>query len=350
MRAVLCLAALLSTAAAAADLPPGVAVQETKAGRTFTTTDGRGLYWSNGDAAAKAVTCVEACLVARQPLIAPAGATAPEGWSTMPHPDGRAVWAYRGRPLYTAVKDSFPGARLAAGGAWHLMFEAAELPAGLTLSTSLLGRVLADHKGRTLYSRSGESPVDKLWHPLTAPALATVSGDWSLKPLPDGSRQWAYQGKQLFRYENDRDPQDVRGHGVDGAWSAVVLEPAPALPAWVSITRVDLGWVFADRERMTLYVPADFEQIKIAQTCPKECMDKYWRPVLAEAGDGPIGRWAPIENEAGQRQWSFNGMPLFTHTRDTKPGEMTGNSYAVGYSIGDGFRVVPIEDNLPPAP
>jgi len=345
VRSALYLAALLSTAAAAADLPPGVKVEENAAGRTFTTSDGRGLYWSNADVAAKALTCVEACLESRPPLVAPAGATPPTDWSIMTHPNGTLVWAYRDRPLYTAVKDSFAGARLAAGGAWHLMFEPAALPAGLSLSTSLLGRVLADHKGRTLYTRTGDAPVSGPWQPLTAPALATVAGDWSLVPLPDGTRQWAYKGKPLYRYDNDRDPQDVRGHGVDGVWSAVILQPAPALPPWVTITRVDLGWVFADRDRMTLYVPADFEQIKIAQTCPKECMDKYWRPVLAESSDVPIGRWAPIENEAGQRQWSYSGMPVFTHTRDTKPGEMAGNSFAVGYSIGDGFRVILIDDS-----
>jgi hypothetical protein len=28
---------------------------------------------------------------------------------------------------------------------------------------------------------------------------------------------------------------------------------------------------------------------------------------------------------------------------------MTGNSFAVGYAIGDGFRVILIEANMPPA-
>jgi predicted lipoprotein with Yx(FWY)xxD motif len=88
--------------------------------------------------------------------------------------------------------------------------------------------------------------------------------------------------------------------------------------------------------------------MKIAQTCPRECMDKYWRPVLAEPTDVPVGRWAIVELADGQRQWAFSGQLLFTHTRDTKPGEMTGNSFAVGYSIGDGFRVILIEANLPP--
>jgi len=274
-------------------------------------------------------------------------------------PDGGLQWAYEGKPLYTFVGDTFPGARLGAYagyrqatlGQWNMLFEPTELPSGLSMQSSLLGRVLADHKGRTLYTSadSVSSEQDQAWRPLLAPWLATVAGDFSLKPLPDGTRQWVYKGKALYLFEKDRDAQDVRGQGVDGLWSAVILEPPPGLPPWITIQRVDLGWVFADQRGMTIYAPANFERIKTAQTCPEECMKKYWRPVLAGEADAPVGRWSIIEAGDGQRQWTFNGRPLFTHTRDTKLGEMTGNSFAVGYAIGDGFRVILIESNLPPA-
>jgi predicted lipoprotein with Yx(FWY)xxD motif len=117
----------------------------------------------------------------------------------------------------------------------------------------------------------------------------------------------------------------------------------------MTIQRVDLAWVFADRNGMTVYAPDTIEQIEAAQTCPAECMATYWRPVLAEPAEKPVGRWSIVAATSGERQWTFDGRPLFTHTRDTKPGEMTGNSFAVGYSIGDGFRVIPIDANLPPA-
>jgi predicted lipoprotein with Yx(FWY)xxD motif len=267
-------------------------------------------------------------------------------------PDGGRQWAFAGKPLYTFAGDTYPGARLGAGGLWALMFETAELPAGFGVQSTLLGRVLADYKGRTLYIRVSRAPQtdDADWQPLAAPWLAAADGDWSFAPLPDGTRQWVYKGHPLFRYARDRDPQDVRGHGrASGAWTAVVLEPPPALPAWVTVQRVDLGWVFANRDGLTLYAPANFQRIKDAQTCNHACMEQYWRPVLAGPEDTPIGRWTITVNEAGQRQWTFAGRPLFLHTRDTKPGEMTGNSFAVGYAIGDGFRVIPIELNLPPA-
>lgn len=352
--AVAVLGLILALPASAENLPAGVRIDQSPAGRIFVTTDKRSLYWNKDDVAAKAPTCYASCLVKWRPLSAPADASAPAGWSVVARTDGGQQWAYGDKPLYTFVNDTFAGAQLGAAGRWNLLFEPVELPAGLTLQASLLGRVLADYKGRTLYTRAskrdggGALESDDVWQPLTAPSLATVSGDWSLQPLPDGTRQWAYLGKRLYLFEKDRDPQDVRGHGVDGIWSAVILEPSPGLPPWVTIQRVDLGWVFADQRRMTVYYSADPEAMKTAQTCPQECMDKYWRPVLAEPLDVPVGRWTIAETADGHRQWAFAGQPLFTHTRDTKPGEMTGNSFAVGYSIGDGFRVILIEANLPP--
>jgi predicted lipoprotein with Yx(FWY)xxD motif len=230
-----------------------------------------------------------------------------------------------------------------------VLFEPAELPAGFTMQTTLLGRVLADHKGRTLYARDGKSrgEPDPAWIPLEAPWLARPEGDWSTVPLPSGGRQWAFKGRALYLYEKDKDPQDLRGHALPGGWTAVVLEPAPPMPRWMTIQRVDLGWVFADAKGMTVYAPARPETIKAAQTCPDDCMKAYWRPVLAAADETSVGRWVITTNAAGQRQWSYEGRPLYTHTRDTKPGEMRGNAFAVGYNIGDGFRVILIDAALP---
>lgn len=332
--------------AAADDAPDGVSFERSAAGRTFVTADGRAYYWNRAELASQAVVCMGGCLADRLPFVMTADAPLPPGWTAIDRPDGGGrQWAYQGKLLYTATADSFPGARLGGGGPWALMFEPTPLPASFTLQNALVGRVLADHKGRTLYT--GVTGGDS-WLPITAPWLASAAGDWSLEPMADGARQWAYRGGRLFRHADDDDPQDLRGQGVDGA-RAVVLEPPPGMPAWMTIQRVDLAWVFADRNGLTLYAPDTLEQIEIAQTCMAECMATYWRPVLAGPDETPVGRWTIVETKTGQRQWAFNGRLLFTHTRDTKPGEMTGNSYAVGYSIGDGFRVIPIDANLPPA-
>ena len=356
----LLLGVLLAPPLRAQDAPAGVIVERTPAGYNFVTINQRTLYWSQDELGAKSITCLEACLETWQPLPAPENVTeVAQGWSTVARPDFGLQWAYNGRPIYTFVGDTFPGARLGAFagyrqaklGKWNILFEQVELPSGLSLQSSLLGRVLADHKGRTLYTHAKETspPTDKDWRPLLAPWLAEIQGDWSFQPLPDGTRQWMYKGNPLFLFDRDKDPEDVRGHGVGGLWSAIILETPPGLPTWMTIQRVDLGWVFAAQNGMTIYAPSKPDQIEQAQTCPEDCMQKFWRPVLAEPADKPVGRWSIVEIDGGLRQWTFNGRLLFTHTRDKKPGDMTGNSYAVGYAIGDGFRVILIEANMPPA-
>ena len=178
--------------------------------------------------------------------------------------------------------------------------------------------------------------------------LATATGPYHR--MQTGTRQWAFKGQRLFTYERDKDPHDIRGHSVEGAWMAVVLEAAPALPSWVTIQRVDVGLVYADENGMTVYAPRDYNQILTAQTCPEDCMREYWRPVLAAPDDASVGHWVIIENQAGQRQWSYEGRPLFKHTRDKEPGEMVGHGYGVGYRIGDGWRVIEVESSLRPLP
>jgi predicted lipoprotein with Yx(FWY)xxD motif len=255
-----------------------------------------------------------------------------------------SAWACASVLAWTATAaDDPPAARAASVPA------AVELPAGFTAQTTLLGRVLADYKGRTLYypaSAFADRSTVAAWRPLDAPWLARPKAPWSTVALPDGGRQWAYQGHPLYRYDADKDPQDVRGQGLEGGWTAVVLTPPPALPPWATIQRVDIGWVFADRNGMTIYAPSRPEQIRTAQTCPKPCMEKYFRPLLAAPGDKAVGHWTIAVNEDGQRQWGYEGRLLYTHTRDRAPGEMRGQSFAVGYSIGDGFRVIPLSTQL----
>lgn len=227
--------------------------------------------------------------------------------------------------------------------------QSTELPAGITAQPSLIGRVLADHRGRTLYSTT--SPPTSLnsaspWQPLEIPWLATPQAPFGKVALPDGRQQWTYHGRPLYRHARDRDPQDIRGHGLEGGWQAIVIQPPPALPPWATVQRVDVGWVFADRQGFTVYAPARPEAQAAAQTCPPDCKRRYWRPLLASPEDRTVGRWTIIVNPEGQRQWAYSDRPLYTHTRDRKPGEMMGQSFAVGYLIGDGFRVIPVETQI----
>lgn len=56
------------------------------------------------------------------------------------------------------------------------------------------------------------------WPPLAAPAGAHAAGGYSVVVRDDGSRQWAYKGKPLYRWVKDTKPGDTTGDGVNGVW------------------------------------------------------------------------------------------------------------------------------------
>lgn len=359
-RAILCSlvaqGAVLSTSAGA--MPDGVVELETGAATYLTTREQQTLYYHGRETAGDELVCIEACLDFWRPLEAPSIQDGGDKWAVIERPEGTLQWAYKGRPLYTYARDTFPGARLGDGAArdlWNVVKEFKQFPPNMTIDATLLGYVLASHSGKSLYVRdnagtgeaqSEETVDESLWTPFRAPWLALDQGDLTVVDVGGGVRQWAYKGNALYTFNKDIDPGDVLGHGRDDVWSVVILEKAQGLPSWMTLQWTDLGLAYADGEGMTLYAPIDIEVINAAQSCPDDCMQENWVPVLAADNEKPVGLWDILENEDGQRQWTYKGRFLYTHTRDERPGEIKGNGIAVGYRIGDGFRIIPVESGL----
>ena len=49
----------------------------------------------------------------------------------------------------------------------------------------------------------------------------TVMKDWALVKRTDSTLQWAYDGKPLYFYSNDKDKGDMKGDGHDGVWHII---------------------------------------------------------------------------------------------------------------------------------
>jgi predicted lipoprotein with Yx(FWY)xxD motif len=65
------------------------------------------------------------------------------------------------------------------------------------------------------------------WPPLRPRKDAKPLGDWTIFTRDDGTKQWAYQGRQAyFRYHDS--PGNPTGNGVDGLWHFLV--PSSTLP------------------------------------------------------------------------------------------------------------------------
>jgi predicted lipoprotein with Yx(FWY)xxD motif len=92
---------------------------------------------------------------------------------------------------------------------------------------SAKGKVLTDVKGMTLYTfdkdAGGKSvcngPCATNWPPLMAAADAKPMADYTVMVRDDGSKQWAYKGKPLYTWKNDKKAGDITGDGfANNSW------------------------------------------------------------------------------------------------------------------------------------
>ena len=98
------------------------------------------------------------------------------------------------------------------------------MPTGVQARKSDAGPVvLADAKGMTLYTfdmdktpgKSACNPDTKCsiyWPPLMAAADSKPMGEWTVVARDDGSKQWAYKGKPLYTFMNDKKAGDTTGN------------------------------------------------------------------------------------------------------------------------------------------
>jgi predicted lipoprotein with Yx(FWY)xxD motif len=98
---------------------------------------------------------------------------------------------------------------------------------GAPMAAKFDGGTLVNSAGMTLYTfdkdaAGGKStcngPCAVNWPPLMASATDYTSGDWSVVTRDDGSKQWAYKGKPLYRWIKDQKPGDKTGDGVLKVW------------------------------------------------------------------------------------------------------------------------------------
>lgn len=95
---------LAGTAAFAAPVKQG----QSALGAVLTDEKGMTLYTFDKDASGMS-SCVDACAQNWPPLMAASGAMAEGDYTVIKRADGSMQWAYKGKPLYTWVKDAKPG-------------------------------------------------------------------------------------------------------------------------------------------------------------------------------------------------------------------------------------------------
>jgi len=106
---------------------------------------------------------------------------------------------------------------------------------------------------------------------------------------------------------------------------------SPAAGATVTAaTNPTLGKILVNGQGMTLYVfGADTPG---TSNCSSACLQNWPALTVASgnptAGSGVSGTLGTITRSDGTKQVTFNGMPLYTFVRDTKPGDANGQGIA----------------------
>jgi predicted lipoprotein with Yx(FWY)xxD motif len=98
------------------------------------------------------------------------------------------------------------------------------------------GLFLSDNAGRTLYAFANDTKDTsnctgncvQNWPPFTAPSLPQGDTGINMTLLgmstrPEGTMQVTYDGHPLYYYSGDKNPGDVKGHGIGNVWH--VLSP-----------------------------------------------------------------------------------------------------------------------------
>ena len=101
--------------------------------------------------------------------------------------------------------------------------------ATLLASAGLAAGMMTGDKGMTLYvfdkdAKDKSNCYDacaKLWPPYFAKGKAKGEG-WTEIKRKDGTKQWAYDGKPLYYYADDKKAGDAKGEGFKGVWHTVM--------------------------------------------------------------------------------------------------------------------------------
>lgn len=97
----------------------------------------------------------------------------------------------------------------------------------VTVHETFQGKVLVDAEGMSLYiytldelgSSSCSGGCAESWPPAVPAPHVAAEGSFSVITRADGSEQWAYKGRPLYRWIHDGKPGDTTGDGVGGVWN-----------------------------------------------------------------------------------------------------------------------------------
>ncbi|HVU10257.1 MAG TPA: hypothetical protein VHD90_03225 [Phototrophicaceae bacterium] len=255
-------------------------------------------------------------------------------FGTITRDDGTLQVTFNGQPLYYWQKDKAPGDTTGQGvtNNWWVA-----QPATVYIQkTASLGNVLVNDKGMTIYMYKADTQgatssactgqCATNWPAVTVADESDIipgfnlPGKWGTIEAADGTYQVTYNGWPLYTFAKDAQPGDTTGQGAGSKWYAVAPETVV----------VSNGMLVNATGGHTLYTFDKDTAGETASACTGDCA-KAW-PVLTVpantqvvAGDGVTGTLGTLANADGSEVVTYNGVPLYTYSKDAKPGDATGD-------------------------
>jgi len=114
----------------------------------------------------------------------------------------------------------------------------------------------------------------------------------------------------------------MRSKSLTCLMSAVLLAAAATAGAQSAPAQKGPGGAWVDAKGMTLYT---FDRDAGGKSaCNGPCASN-WPALPAGADAKASGDWTVVARDDGSKQWAYKGKPLYTWSKDSKPGDMTGN-------------------------
>jgi len=88
--------------------------------------------------------------------------------------------------------------------------------------------------------------------------------------------------------------------------------------------------MLTDSSGMTLYT---FDKDSAGKSACNGPCARNWPPLLAAEGDHADGGYSLVTRDDGKRQWAYKGKPLYTWSKDHKPGDKTGDGFKNAWHI-----------------
>jgi predicted lipoprotein with Yx(FWY)xxD motif len=85
-----------------------------------------------------------------------------------------------------------------------------------------------------------------------------------------------------------------------------------------------MGGMMVNSAGMTLYT---FDKDAGGKSACNGPCAANWPPMMAGADAKASGDWTIIARDDGAKQWAYKGKPVYTWSKDAKPGDMTGDNF-----------------------